>query len=76
MQKFKVSGQWILKIVWKQTDGGDCITSHATVVCNISDQIQLVGTKLCIEKIGCVWSHPRTLADIFYGPGTCVPYIF
>ena len=39
MQKFKVNGQWVPKIVWKQTDGrtegqtdgGDCITSLANV---------------------------------------------
>ena len=26
MQKFKVNGQSVPKIEWKQTDGGDCIT--------------------------------------------------
>ena len=42
MQKFKVSGQSVPKIEWKQTDGrtdgrtngGDCITSHANTVGN------------------------------------------
>ena len=36
MQKFKVSGQSVLKIEWKQTDGwmdiGGCITCHINVV--------------------------------------------
>ena len=38
MQKFKVSSQSVPKIEWKQTDGqtdgGDCVTSHANVVAN------------------------------------------
>jgi len=38
MQKFKVNGQSVLKIEWKQTDGrmdeGNRITSHANVVNN------------------------------------------
>jgi len=36
VQKFKVSGQSVPTIVWKQmgrqTDGGDCIISHTSVV--------------------------------------------
>ena len=36
MQKFKVNGQSVKKIEWKQadekTDGGDGITSHANAV--------------------------------------------
>ena len=34
MQKFKVKGQSVPKIEWKQTDGGDCITFHANAVGN------------------------------------------
>ena len=32
MQKFKVKGQLVPQIEWKQTDGGDCITCHANAV--------------------------------------------
>ena len=36
MQQFKVNGQSVPKVEWKQTDGqtdgGDCITSHANAV--------------------------------------------
>ena len=36
MQNFKVNGQSVPKIEWKQTDGqtdgGDCITTHANAV--------------------------------------------
>ena len=34
MQKFKISGQSVLKTEWKQMDGCDCITFHANAVGN------------------------------------------
>ena len=39
MQQFKVNGQSVPKIEWKQTDGGDCITSVANAV---SEQLKLM----------------------------------
>jgi len=34
MQKVNIKGYSIQKLDWKQTNGGDCITSHANTVHN------------------------------------------
>ena len=39
-KKFKVNVQLVPKIEWKQTDGGNCITSHADAVDNYTVQLQ------------------------------------
>ena len=54
MQKFKVSGQSVPKIEWKQLtngqmDGGNHITSHANVVDN--DSYICICSTRCYEKI-------------------------
>ena len=42
MQKFKVNGQSVPKIEWKQTDGGECITSRANEVGNKSSAAAVI----------------------------------
>ena len=50
-QKFKVNGQSVSKIEWKQTDGrtdgGDCITSHANAVSKKRFDINFVEVIAC-----------------------------
>ena len=58
MHKFKVSGQSVPKVEWKQTDGrtdgqladiGDCITSHINAVGNNNPCLTLIILNLTIN---------------------------
>ena len=57
MEKFKVNGQSVAKIEWKQTDGqtdgGDRITSHANAVGNKQTDRHYNAIKYCTPLPGC-----------------------
>ena len=68
MQHFKVNGQSVPKIEWKQTDGGltdgsDCIISHANAVSKYAYCGRLYLSMIAENKLGVGYGNWRRVTN-------------